>query len=71
MSLLIEIAAKELPLQDCSFCVTDEIPSGAVKGTLLICKENVPKENLALHNYVDLIQELASASTTFKFSDRL
>ncbi len=59
LSLLIEMVAKEFPLQDCSFCILDEIPQVSVKGTLLICKENVPEDNLFLHNHVDLIRELA------------
>ena len=59
LSILIEMVAKEFPLQDCSFCILDEIPQVSVKGTLLICKENVPEDNLFLHNHVDLIRELA------------
>ena len=59
LSILIEMVAKEVPLQDCSFCILDEIPQVSVKGTLLICKENVPEDNLFLHNHVDLIRELA------------
>ena len=59
LSILIEMVAKEVPLQDCSFCMLDEIPQVSVKGTLLICKENVPEDNLFLHNHVDLIRELA------------
>jgi DNA-binding MarR family transcriptional regulator len=59
LSLLIEMVAKEVPLKDCSFCILEEIPQAAVKGTLLICKENLPAENLVLHNHVDLIRELA------------
>ena len=59
LSILIEMVAKEFPLQDCSFCILDEIPQASVKGTLLICKENVPEDNLFLHNHVDLIRELA------------
>ena len=62
LSLLIEMAAKEVPLKDCSFYMLDEIPSTAIKGTLLICKENVLEDNLAHHHHVDLIQELAEAS---------
>ena len=61
LGLLIEIAAKEVPLKDCSFCMLEEIPPTAVKGTLLICEEDVPQDNLALHNHVDLIEELARA----------
>ncbi len=59
LSLLIEMVAKEVPLKDCSFCILDEIPQSAIKGTLLICKENVPEDNLFLHSHVDLIRELA------------
>ncbi len=59
LSILIEMVAKEVPLKDCSFSLLDEVPQTAVNGILLICKENVPKDNLALHNHVDLIQELA------------
>lgn len=59
LSLLIEMAAKEAALKECFFNVLNEIPQTAVKGTLLICQENVSKDNLVLHNYVDLIQELA------------
>lgn len=59
LSILIEMVAKEVPLKDCSFCTLDEIPSSAIQGALLICKENVPEDNLFLHNHVDLIRELA------------
>ncbi len=59
LSILIEMVAKEVPLKDCSFCILDEIPLSAIQGTLLICKENVPEDNLFLHNHVDLIRELA------------
>lgn len=65
LSLLIEIAAKEVPLKDCSFCILDEIPQTPVKGTLLICKENVHEDHLALHHHVDLIQELAMENRYF------
>jgi DNA-binding MarR family transcriptional regulator len=59
LSLLIEMVARDVPLKDCSFCILEEIPAAPVQGTLLICKENVPGENLVLHNHVDLIRELA------------
>lgn len=59
LSILIEMVAKEVPLKDCSFCTLDEIPPSAIQGILLICKENVPEDNLFLHNHVDLIRELA------------
>lgn len=59
LSILIEMVAKEVPLKDCSFCILEEIPQAAIKGTLLICKENVPEDNLFLHSHVDLIRELA------------
>ena len=70
LSLLIEMAAKEIPLNDCSFSVIDEIPQTAIKGILLICKENICQDHLALHNYMDLIQELAKENPYFTgFSD--
>ena len=70
LSILIEMVAKEFPLQDCSFCILDEIPQVSVKGTLLICKENVPEDNLFLHNHVDLIRELAKKNHySAEFSD--
>lgn len=59
LSILVEMVAKEVPLKDCSFCILDEVPPSDLKGIVLICKENVPKDNLANHNKVDLIQELA------------
>lgn len=62
LSLLIEMAAKEAALKDCSFYALDEIPPTPVKGTLLICQEDVYKDKLDLHSHVDLIQELAQAS---------
>jgi DNA-binding MarR family transcriptional regulator len=59
LSILIEMAAKEIPLKDCSFCILQEIPLTKIEGTLLICKENVGEDDLALNNNVDLIKELA------------
>lgn len=59
LSILIEIAAKDIPLLDCTFSLIDEIPQTAVQGTLLVCKENVNEESLVLHNHVNLIRELA------------
>ena len=53
------MAAKEIPLKDCSFCILQEIPLTKIEGTLLICKENVGEDDLALNNNVDLIKELA------------
>ena len=70
LSLLIEMAAKDAALKDCSFSLLDEIPQTAVQGTLLICQENVSKDNLALHHHVDLIEELARENRYFeRFSD--
>ena len=68
LSILIEIAAKEVPLKDCSFRILDEIPPAAIEGTLLICKENVPPDEVALHHHVDLIRELAR---TERYTERL
>jgi len=62
LGLLIEMAAKEVPLKDCSFHLLDEVPSTVIQGTLLICKENIPPERLAIHNHVDLIEELAKGN---------
>ena len=70
LSMLIEMVAKEVPLKDCSFCILEEIPQSAIKGTLLICKENVPEDKLVLHNHVDLIRELAKKNHySAEFSD--
>ncbi len=59
LSILIEMVAKEVPLKDCSFSKLDEVPKTAIKGTLLVCRENIPEDDLVLHNHVDLIRELA------------
>ena len=59
LSTLIEVVAREIPLQDCSFCMLDEPPQTQIKGTLLICKENINDGSLAINNYVDLIKEIA------------
>ena len=59
LSILIEMAAKDVPLKDCTFSIVEEIPQTAINGTLLLCKENVKEDNLDLHNHVILIQELA------------
>lgn len=59
LSLLIEMVAKEAPLKDCSFCILEELPATKVSGTLLICKENIDQNVLALNTHVDLISELA------------
>lgn len=59
LSLLIGMVAKEAPLAGCAFFIVDEIPPIAIKGTLLICKENVNEDKLVLHNHVNLIRELA------------
>ena len=65
LSLLIEMVAKEVPFKDCSFCVVDKIPQTEVKGIILICKENVEENNVALHNQVDLVRELAKGHYSF------
>lgn len=59
LSMLIEMVAKEVPLEGCTFAIVVEIPQTAIKGILLICKENVNEDNLVLHNHVNLIRELA------------
>ena len=59
---LIKMVAKEVPLKDCSFYILDEIPQTEIKGVLLICKENVDENSVALHNQVDLIRELAKGN---------
>ncbi len=62
LSLLIEMVAKEIPLAGCAFSLVDEVPQTAIKGTLLICKENVDGNNLVLHKHVNLIRELAKGN---------
>ena len=59
LSILIEMAAKDVLLKDCTFSIVEEIPQTAINGTLLLCKENIKEDDLALHNHVNLIQELA------------
>ena len=59
LSILIEMVAQDVPLKGCSFCILDEIPQTAIKGTILICKENIHEDHLALHKHVNLIRELA------------
>lgn len=59
LSILIEMAAKDIPLKGCSFSFVDEIPQASMNGTLLICKENVPEDRLFVHKHINLIAELA------------
>ncbi len=59
LSMLVEMVIKEVHWQDCSFHVLEEIPSSKVGGLLLVCKENVNEALLVVHNYVDLIREIA------------
>ncbi len=59
LSLLVEMAAKDIPLQGCTFSITQEIPRTAMKVFLLICTENVHEADLAIHRHVNLIRELA------------
>ena len=65
LSILIEMVAKEVPLKDCSFCMLDEIPQTIIKGTILICKENIHEDHFALHKHVNLIRELAKGNHYF------
>lgn len=65
LSILIGMVAKEVPLKDCSFCALDQIPQTEIKGILLICKEKVDEDNVALHNQVDLVRELAKGHYSF------
>ena len=59
LSMLVEMVIKEIDWQDCSFHILEEIPSSKVNGVLLICRENVNGASLVVHNYIDLIQEIA------------
>ena len=62
LSMLVEMVVKEVEWKDCSFHALDEVPSTAVNGLLLVCAENIKQELLVLHNYIDLIQEIAKTT---------
>lgn len=57
--ILVEMVFREEFSGDCSFFVQKEIPKEKINGALLVCKEDVDEESLALHKYVDLVKELA------------
>ena len=57
--ILVETVFREHFSGSCSFFVQNEIPKNEINGALLICKEGVDEDSLALHNWVDLIKELA------------
>lgn len=59
LSILIEMAAKDVTLKGCTFSIVDEIPQTAINSTVLICKENINENGLISHNHVNLIHELA------------
>ena len=59
LSLLVEMVIKDVHWKDCSFTILDDVPTEKVNGILLICKENVNQELLVVHNYLDLIHEIA------------
>ena len=58
-ALLIEIVLKEIGFNDYSVTYIDEMPSGRLSGTLLICKELTAGDDKYLHEKVNLIHELA------------
>lgn len=72
LSMLIEMVIKDSGWKDCSFCVLEEIPPSELQGMLLVCKENVNEDALVLHNYVDLIKEIAknTPSETMAFNKK-
>ena len=59
LSMLVEMVIKGLDWKDCVFYILEEIPPVKVDGILLICKESIGEDLLVVHNYVDLIQEIA------------
>ncbi len=59
INILVEMVFREEFDGDCSFFVRNEIPKETINGVLLICKEGVTEESLALHKHVDLVKELA------------
>ena len=62
LSMLVEMVVKEIEWKDCSFYALNEVPQSAVRGLLLICAEDIKQELLVLHNYIDLISEIAKTT---------
>ncbi len=56
---LIEMAVKETGLKECSILTLQEIPEARLKGMVLVCKENVSRQQLRSQKYIDLIEELS------------
>ena len=62
-ALLIEIVFKELNLTDYTVAYIDELPSDKFNGALMICKENVDKNQKLATHVIDLIHELAKSES--------
>ncbi len=58
-ALLIEMALRDMGIDDCRLIYIDDISQYKKEGVLLICKENVPTEGIKNCRVVDMIYELA------------
>ncbi len=58
LAFLVEMAIRELSLQDCSFKRIKELSNDGADGTVLVCQENISDKIMA-KNKIDLIHELA------------
>ncbi len=62
-SLIIDLVFHEMNVNDYTLTHVEEIPSNGLKGTLLICKENIELNGFQ-GPVIDLIQEIAKKVTT-------
>lgn len=57
--ILVELVFRESMSGNCTFHILHKIPQDKVDGVILVCEENFDDDNLAFHNKIDLIEELA------------
>lgn len=59
LAVLVEKVCNEMPSNDYVISYVTEFPKDRMKGTVIICKENVDTAGQSINNRIDLIQELA------------
>jgi len=67
-ALLIEMAFRDMGIEDCRLIYIDDISQDKNEGVLLICKENVPKEKMNGRRVVDMIYELAKENVFVNYA---
>ncbi|OGX18962.1 MAG: hypothetical protein A2Y04_05125 [Omnitrophica WOR_2 bacterium GWC2_45_7] len=58
-ALLIEMVFKDMGMTDYKITYVEEFPPGNIKGTLLICKEDIQRDKINSIPMINLVQELA------------